>query len=61
MPNPLGTEPFPTSAGYWASGLRNMRGTLMTPLAPGEAILTVAIMSLTVLIDIALFASIEMF
>lgn len=33
----------------------------MTPLAPGEAILTVAIMSLTVLIDIALFASIETF
>ncbi|MBB4376293.1 hypothetical protein SAMN05216573_1187 [Bradyrhizobium sp. Rc3b] len=33
----------------------------MTPLPPGEAILTVGIMSLTVLIEVALFASIGMF
>ncbi len=33
----------------------------MTSLPPGEAILTVAIMGLTVLIEIALFASIGMF
>ncbi|MBB4366174.1 hypothetical protein GGD66_007917 [Bradyrhizobium sp. CIR48] len=33
----------------------------MTPLPPGEEILTVGIMSLTVLIEVALFASIGMF
>jgi hypothetical protein len=33
----------------------------MTPLPPGEAILTVGIMGLTVLIEVALFASIGMF
>lgn len=33
----------------------------MIPVPPSEAILTVGIMSLTVLIEVALFASIGMF
>jgi|GEM_PF-1611581 len=47
--------------GYWATGLRNVRGTPLTPLSPAEAILTVAIMSLTVLVEVALFVLIELF
>lgn len=58
--NALGTETFPKS-GSWPLGFgaSQYARRAMIPVPPGEAILTV--MSLTVLIEVALFASIGMF
>lgn len=62
MANALGPETFPTSAGWLLGfGASQYARHAMTPLPPGEAILTVGIMGLTVLIEVALFALIGMF
>lgn len=62
MANALGPETFLTSAGWLLGfGASQYARHAMTPLPPGEAILTVGIMGLTVLIEVALFALIGMF